>query len=685
MRLMNNRINHQVNRSIVRNMAIALASVLTIMLMSAGFGSNRVGASIIAASANSPTLDIVATNFVENSTGPISFLAGGGNGSFSSPTFSATAGVGAVAIDSGDFDKDGYRDIVVANFYGSSVTVFYGNGAGGFTPGTNFGVSQFPVFVAAADLNGDGNMDIVVDCNGFPGNVAVLLSNGSRRTFQPATFYNNGNDSLYLAVGDVNGDCKPDIAVTARQDFHGLRILTNNGNGTFTVSTAAAFDAPNTANPIGVAIADFNLDGNSDIAVVNSGINPDHTDFFVTTAIGTSFGSLSDSPGFFSTGFTDTVKPVRPYGLAVGFFNDDTFRDLVVVSGDKPPLNDGNGLVKVLLNDGSGGFISQTGRELGCGIRVPHVADLNNDSLDDVAIGGSDGNVYVLLADRLRGLATPIIYSAVLNPAAITTGEFDGLDAGLDQITSGLGEVGSLLPDEPLDYFDQTPIVTGNVKFRDTLNSIHTAVWSWGDDTTSAGIVDEKSGTITGSHTYTAPGVYTITLTVTNACGNSGTSTFQYVVIYDSKGGFVTGSGWINSPPGAYTADPGLTGKANFGFVSKYLPGANVPTGNTEFQFKAGNLNFQSSSYEWLVILISGAKVQFKGVGTINGSGRYGFILTAIDGQLPSGGDTDKFRIKIWDENRGNAVIYDNMMNHADNDDPTTTLGGGNIIIHKQD
>ena len=124
-----------------------------------------------------------------------------------------------------------------------------------------------------------------------------------------------------------------------------------------------------------------------------------------------------------------------------------------------------------------------------------------------------------------------------------------------------------------------------------------------------------------------------------------------------------------------------MTGKANFGFVSKYQKGATVPTGETEFQFKVANLNFHSTSYDWLVI--SGAKAQYKGLGTINGTGNYGFMLTAIDGQINGGGGTDKFRIKIWDKNNGDAVVYDNMLGAADSDNPTTVLGGGSIVIHK--
>jgi hypothetical protein len=133
------------------------------------------------------------------------------------------------------------------------------------------------------------------------------------------------------------------------------------------------------------------------------------------------------------------------------------------------------------------------------------------------------------------------------------------------------------------------------------------------------------------------------------------------------------------SPPGAYTLNPAATGKATFGFISKYQKGATVPSGNTEFQFHAGDLNFKSTSYEWLVI--AGAKAMYKGSGTINGAGDYSFMLSAIDGALPGGG-ADKFRIRIWDKVTG-VVIYDNKLGAPDDADPTMALGGGSIVIHK--
>ena len=153
------------------------------------------------------------------------------------------------------------------------------------------------------------------------------------------------------------------------------------------------------------------------------------------------------------------------------------------------------------------------------------------------------------------------------------------------------------------------------------------------------------------------------------------------VVIYDPDGGFVTGGGWINSPAGAYLANPSLTGRASFGFVSKYQHGANVPTGNTEFQFRAASFNFKSTAYDWLVI--AGARAQYKGTGTINGSGNYGFMLTAIDGQINGGGGVDKFRIKICDKNTNAAIVCDNQIGAADGDDPATAIGGGSIVIHR--
>jgi CSLREA domain-containing protein len=208
----------------------------------------------------------------------------------------------------------------------------------------------------------------------------------------------------------------------------------------------------------------------------------------------------------------------------------------------------------------------------------------------------------------------------------------------------------------------------------------HTCSIDWNDSSVTAGAVSESngSGTCSGSHTYSAPGVYAVGVTVTDDDGGTGSASVL-VVVYDPSGGFVTGGGWIDSPAGAYKPDATLTGHATFGFVSKYKKGATTPDGNTEFQFTAGNLSFHSSSYDWLVVSKGGGRAQFKGTGTINGSGSYGFMLWATDGS------PDAFRIQIWDKNDGDAVVYDNGTDADGNDTSFATgqpLAGGSIVVH---
>jgi hypothetical protein len=219
-------------------------------------------------------------------------------------------------------------------------------------------------------------------------------------------------------------------------------------------------------------------------------------------------------------------------------------------------------------------------------------------------------------------------------------------------------------------------------------NDTHTCSIDWDDGAgAQTGTVSETagSGTCTGSTSFASAGVYNLVVTVTDDDGDSDTETVM-VVVYDPSAGFVTGGGWIDSPSGAYTpedpTDLDITGKANFGFVSKYQKGATVPTGQTEFQFHAGNLNFHSSNYQWLVV--AGAKAQFKGIGTVNSVSGYGFLLTATDGQISGGGGVDKFRIKIWDTT-SDTVIYDNVPGTSEDIDAANPqpIANGSIVIHK--
>jgi predicted extracellular nuclease len=261
----------------------------------------------------------------------------------------------------------------------------------------------------------------------------------------------------------------------------------------------------------------------------------------------------------------------------------------------------------------------------------------------------------------------PAEQDALYEPNAYRTSDHDPVVIGLN--LDDPPELGDITVSSNIVPVGET--INASVPFTDPDKlDTHTASWDWGDGETSAGAVTEANGagTITGSHAYTTPGIYTVAVTVTDSYSKSDSGVYEFIVVYDPNGGFVTGGGWIMSPAGAYAADPSLTGKATFGFVSRYKKGAAVPEGNTEFQFHAAGFNFKSSSYQWLVV--SGPNAQFKGVGTINGEGSYMFKLWAGDG------NPDTFRIKIWWEDAsGEQVVYDNGSHQA--------IGGGSIVVHR--
>jgi hypothetical protein len=218
----------------------------------------------------------------------------------------------------------------------------------------------------------------------------------------------------------------------------------------------------------------------------------------------------------------------------------------------------------------------------------------------------------------------------------------------------------------------------------------HTCSIDWDDLSTTTGTVTETngSGSCTATHTYATPGVYTVQVKITDDDTGSATKGIEpmFIIVFDPTAGFITGGGWIMSPAGACQLTPACTtqtGKANFGFVSKYKKGSNTPDGQTEFQFQAGDINFHSSEYDYGSLVVSGYKAQYKGSGEINGVGGYKFILTAYDGNIAGGGGADRFRMKIT---KDSVVIYDNKLGVSDTDDIDTlpmTISGGSIVIHK--
>jgi hypothetical protein len=287
-------------------------------------------------------IDLISTDFGPlNGEGPynntLTVLTNDGVGGFEFASASVV-GYGPDSVCAADVNGDGKMDLICANAVDDTLTILTNDGKGGFAISSSPMVGYEPQYVCAADVNGDGKVDLVCATSGL-----TVLTNDGSGGFVLASVLNGGNHTDFVIAADVNGDGKMDLI---RSDYGGfvtdtvndgtLTVFTNDGHGNFSFLTA--FDVY--GHIYGVCAADVNGDGRIDLIAAN----------------------------------TASITPSRYTGS-----------DFILFTG-----------LTVLTNDGSGNFTLAVSPSLSAGADGVIAADVNGDGKTDLIVTSSDNTLTIL-------------------------------------------------------------------------------------------------------------------------------------------------------------------------------------------------------------------------------------------------------------------------------------------------
>ena len=340
-----------------------------------------------------------------------------------------TTGSAPVAVAIGDFNHDGKPDLAVANFHSDTVSVFLDTTATGsavpsFAARLDFPTGSLPYSVAIGDLDGDGTPDLAV-ANRNSNTVSVLLNTtppgSTAPSFAPRVDFATGMDPFSVAIGDLDGDGKLDLAV-ANERSGTVSVLRNTrAVGSTTPSFAATVDFMTGDSPLSVAIGDLDGDGKLDLVVADYNLN--------TVSILHNLTATGATTPSFATK-VDFMTGSNPYSVAIGDVNSDGKPDIAV-------SNSNANSVSVLLNTATTGsmtpsFAAKVDFTTGSTSVFIAIGDLDGDGSPDLAIGNVNSNtVSVLINTTLPGSTTPSFGAKVdvttgSSPHSLAIGDLNG-------------------------------------------------------------------------------------------------------------------------------------------------------------------------------------------------------------------------------------------------------------------
>ncbi len=389
-----------------------------------------------------PVFDVLETRALLSFAAPVSFNIG----TQPSPTNNST---GADGVTTGDFTGNGLADLAVVHGIDNTLNILLNNGDGTFRPAVSYpcpGIGFQATWVTAADLNGDGNVDLAVMGNrdsALEGVIDIFLGNGDG-TFRFSRSYDSGPVSRGgIAVGDFLGNGQLDLAVAVFGSLDSthtsIGIFLNNGDGTFQPRYAVPVLGPIRS----VTVGDFNGDGKADLAVADGlGTNGQLDQNFpagLTILLGNGDGTFQTA-GHYLSPATPGGGTVNPEFVVAGDLNGDGITDVIVCNYDHN--------INVYLGNGDGTFQQGVGYDTGQSPggyeggdvngtypRALAIADINGDAIPDLVvanIGNSNtnpvqlGSVAVLLGNGDGTFQIPIQYTPFNYPGWLTVADLNG-------------------------------------------------------------------------------------------------------------------------------------------------------------------------------------------------------------------------------------------------------------------